>query len=141
MPTSASSPPSASDSNVVVSAMRRHSDLVPRLTSFDFNVQVKARPLLGHALESGEFDHLVDPRLERNYVESELLLMIEISTACVRHSSMKRPQMGQVIKNLQYKDGKKDMDEGKQVEGFRTGPSRSWMKANRPGRCSSFRRA
>ncbi|XP_062111234.1 proline-rich receptor-like protein kinase PERK9 [Humulus lupulus] len=57
-----------------------------------------ARPLLGNALESGEFDHLVDPRLERNYVESEMLQMIEISAACVRHSSTKRPRMGQVVR-------------------------------------------
>lgn len=57
----------------------------------------QARPLLSHALESGEFDRLVDPRLERNYVESEMLQMIEIAAACVRHSSAKRPRMGQVF--------------------------------------------
>ncbi|PON87958.1 Mitogen-activated protein kinase kinase kinase [Trema orientale] len=57
-----------------------------------------ARPLLSHALESGEFDRLVDPRLERNYVESEMYRMIEIAAACVRHSSAKRPRMGQVVR-------------------------------------------
>lgn len=56
----------------------------------------QARPLLSHALENGEFDGLVDPRLERNYVESEMFRMIEIAAACVRHSSAKRPRMGQV---------------------------------------------
>ena len=39
----------------------------------------------------------MDPRLERNYVESEMLQMIEIAAACVRHSSAKRPRMGQVF--------------------------------------------
>ena len=54
--------------------------------------------MLSHAIESGEYDSLVDPKLEKNYVEAEIFRMIEISAACVRHSSAKRPRMGQVIK-------------------------------------------
>lgn len=57
-----------------------------------------ARPLLNHALDSQDFEKLVDPRLERNYVESEMLGMIGIAAACVRHASAKRPQMGQVVR-------------------------------------------
>ncbi|XP_022967960.1 proline-rich receptor-like protein kinase PERK9 isoform X2 [Cucurbita maxima] len=56
------------------------------------------RPLLNHALHSQDFERLVDPRLERNYVESEMLKMIGIAAACVRHASAKRPQMGQVVR-------------------------------------------
>lgn len=57
----------------------------------------QARPLLNHALDSQDFKRLVDPRLERKYVESEVLRMIGIAAACVRHASAKRPQMGQVV--------------------------------------------
>ncbi|XP_075506984.1 proline-rich receptor-like protein kinase PERK8 [Primulina tabacum] len=57
-----------------------------------------ARPLLSHALETQEFDGLVDPRLEENYVDSEMFRMIEAAAACVRHSAAKRPKMGQIVR-------------------------------------------
>lgn len=56
----------------------------------------QARPLLSQALESDQFDELVDARLEKNYVDSEMFRLIEVAAACTRHSSAKRPQMGQV---------------------------------------------
>ena len=56
----------------------------------------QARPHLLHALETGEFDGLVDPRLGKQYVESEMFRMIEAAAACVRHSAPKRPRMVQV---------------------------------------------
>jgi len=57
----------------------------------------QARPLLNHALENEELESLADPRLEKNYIESEMFRMIEAAAACVRHSASKRPRMGQVI--------------------------------------------
>ncbi|GMH26203.1 hypothetical protein Nepgr_028046 [Nepenthes gracilis] len=57
-----------------------------------------ARPWLSHALETGKFEGLVDPRLGKNYVESEVFRMIEAAAACVRHSSTKRPRMRQVVR-------------------------------------------
>ncbi|KAE8654412.1 hypothetical protein F3Y22_tig00117048pilonHSYRG00209 [Hibiscus syriacus] len=51
-----------------------------------------ARPRLIQALESGYYSELIDPRLEKRYVESELL-MIEAAAVCVRHSAVKRPRM------------------------------------------------
>ncbi|KAK8604468.1 hypothetical protein V6N13_099410 [Hibiscus sabdariffa] len=57
-----------------------------------------ARPLLTHALDSEEFEGLADPKLEGNYVESEMFRMIEAATACVRHSAAKRPRMGQIVR-------------------------------------------
>ena len=57
----------------------------------------QARPLLNHALENEEFGSLADPRLEKNYIESEMFWMIEAAAVCVRHSAAKRPRMGQVI--------------------------------------------
>lgn len=62
----------------------------------DATIFFQARPLLSHALDTEEFDSLADPRLEKNYVESELYCMIEVAAACVRHSAAKRPRMGQV---------------------------------------------
>lgn len=53
--------------------------------------------MLSHALDNEEFNDLADPRLKMNFVESEMLRMIEIAASCVRHSSAKRPRMGQVI--------------------------------------------
>lgn len=53
--------------------------------------------MLSHALETEEFEGLVDPRLSGNcYVDTEMFRLIEVAAACVRHSSSKRPQMGQV---------------------------------------------
>lgn len=54
--------------------------------------------MLTSALDKEEFIDLADPRLEMNYVESEMFRMIEVAAACVRHSAAKRPRMGQVIR-------------------------------------------
>jgi len=56
----------------------------------------QVRPLLVHALETGEFEEFVDSRLENFFVKSEMMLMIEAAAACVRHSASKRPRMAQV---------------------------------------------
>lgn len=52
--------------------------------------------MLSQALDTEEFEGLADPRLEKNYVDREMFLMIEVAGACVRHSAVKRPRMGQV---------------------------------------------
>ncbi|KAL3631295.1 Proline-rich receptor-like protein kinase perk9 [Castilleja foliolosa] len=57
-----------------------------------------ARPLLSHALQTQEFGEIADSRLEENYVDGEMFLLIEAAAACVRHSSAKRPKMGQVVR-------------------------------------------
>ncbi|XP_057809927.1 proline-rich receptor-like protein kinase PERK8 [Salvia miltiorrhiza] len=59
-----------------------------------------ARPLLSQALVTRDFERLVDPRLERQYINSEMFRMIEAAAACVRHSFIKRPKMGQVVRAL-----------------------------------------
>ncbi|XP_051122378.1 proline-rich receptor-like protein kinase PERK9 isoform X2 [Andrographis paniculata] len=59
-----------------------------------------ARPLLSHALETEEFEALADPKLEGHYAEVEMFQLIEAAAACVRHSSAKRPKMGQVVRAL-----------------------------------------
>ncbi|XP_027771925.1 proline-rich receptor-like protein kinase PERK9 isoform X1 [Solanum pennellii] len=57
-----------------------------------------ARPLLSRALQKEEFDLLADPCLEKNYVGTEMFRMIEAAASCVRHSSAKRPAMGQIMR-------------------------------------------
>ncbi|XP_068641395.1 proline-rich receptor-like protein kinase PERK13 [Aristolochia californica] len=59
-----------------------------------------ARPLLIEALETGNFEALVDPRLGNNYDHNEMIRMIEAAAACVRHSAQKRPRMMKVVRAL-----------------------------------------
>ncbi|XP_026658371.2 proline-rich receptor-like protein kinase PERK8 [Phoenix dactylifera] len=59
-----------------------------------------ARPLLSHALETGEFEELSDPRLGNNYNQIEMFRMIEAAAACVRHSAAMRPRMSKVVRVL-----------------------------------------
>lgn len=58
--------------------------------------------MLSHALDTEEFEGLADPRLEMNYIDSEMFRMIEAAAACVRHSATKRPGMGQVLHRYTY---------------------------------------
>ncbi|KAK9034912.1 hypothetical protein V6N11_076964 [Hibiscus sabdariffa] len=71
-----------------------------------------ARPLLAEAIEHQDFDALVDPRLEKNYVDFEMFRMIEAAAACVRHSAAKRPKMSQVVRALDSLDESSDLTNG-----------------------------
>ncbi|EPS57738.1 hypothetical protein M569_17078 [Genlisea aurea] len=55
-----------------------------------------ARPLLTKATENGDYDELVDPRLEGNYVAQELSCMVSCTAASIRHSARRRPKMSHV---------------------------------------------
>ncbi|KAK9090417.1 hypothetical protein Sjap_023594 [Stephania japonica] len=74
-----------------------------------------ARPLLLKALETGEVSELIDPRLEKKYVESEMFRMIETAAACVRHSAPKRPRMIQVARALDTDGDMPDISNGVKV--------------------------
>ncbi|CAO2830073.1 unnamed protein product [Amaranthus hypochondriacus] len=93
-----------------------------------------ARPLLNHVLDSGEFERLVDPRLERNYVESEMFRMIEAAAACVRHSAVRRPRMGLVVRALSMSDS------GDLSNGLRVGESQIYDSAQQSAEIRWFRR-
>ncbi|KAH7685951.1 Non-specific serine/threonine protein kinase protein [Dioscorea alata] len=71
-----------------------------------------ARPLLVNALETGEYEDLVDPRLENNFVKNEMSRMIEVAAACVRHSAPKRPRMVQVLRTLDSEGDMPDLSNG-----------------------------
>ncbi|KAL9242365.1 hypothetical protein vseg_016374 [Gypsophila vaccaria] len=60
-----------------------------------------ARPLLAKALQDGNFDAIVDPRLENNYNHMEMGSMITCAASCVRHSAKRRPRLSQVVRALE----------------------------------------
>lgn len=57
----------------------------------------QARPALSQALADGNYDDVVDHRLNGNYDPMEMARMIACAAACVRHSAKRRPKMSQVI--------------------------------------------
>ncbi|XP_052200237.1 proline-rich receptor-like protein kinase PERK1 [Diospyros lotus] len=71
-----------------------------------------ARPLLTRALEDGNFDTLVDARLQRNYNHNEMARMVACAAACVRHSARRRPRMSQVVRALEGDVSLADLNEG-----------------------------
>ncbi|XP_035548216.1 proline-rich receptor-like protein kinase PERK1 [Juglans regia] len=71
-----------------------------------------ARPLLMHALEVGNFDALVDPRLQNDYNSSEMARMVACAAACVRHSARYRPRMSQIVRALEGNLSLDDLNDG-----------------------------
>ncbi|GMI76962.1 proline-rich extensin-like receptor kinase 4 [Hibiscus trionum] len=71
-----------------------------------------ARPLLARALEDGNFDGLVDPRLQKNYNHNEMQRMIACAAASIRHSARKRPKMSQIARILEGDSSLDDLNEG-----------------------------
>ncbi|WOL08331.1 proline-rich receptor-like protein kinase PERK1 [Canna indica] len=71
-----------------------------------------ARPLLTRALESGNYDALVDPKLGKNYNPDEMACMIACAAACVRHSARRRPRMSQVVRAIEGDVSLEDLNEG-----------------------------
>ncbi|GAU33788.1 hypothetical protein TSUD_221260 [Trifolium subterraneum] len=76
------------------------------------HVSTRARPLLVRAIETGDFSDLVDPRLQRQYIDSEMVRMIEAAAACVRTSAPKRPRMVQIARALDHGDQLYDLSNG-----------------------------
>ncbi|XP_050217935.1 proline-rich receptor-like protein kinase PERK1 [Mercurialis annua] len=71
-----------------------------------------ARPLLTRAQEDGNFDVLVDQKLQRNYDHNEMARMVACAAACVRHSARRRPRMSQVVRALEGDVALSDLNEG-----------------------------
>ncbi|KAL0296787.1 UNVERIFIED_CONTAM: Proline-rich receptor-like protein kinase PERK9 [Sesamum radiatum] len=44
---------------------------------------------------------LADPRLQGQYADADMFRMVEAAAASVRHSSVKRPKMGQIVRALE----------------------------------------
>ncbi|QCE12790.1 serine/threonine-protein kinase PBS1 [Vigna unguiculata] len=94
-----------------------------------------ARPLLSEALEKEDFEILVDPRLGKNYDRNEMFRMIEAAAACVRHSSVKRPRMSQVVRALDSLDEFTDLNNG-----MKPGQSSVFDSAQQSAQIRMFRR-
>eukprot|EP00268_Persea_americana_P057174 TRINITY_DN6831_c0_g2_i2.p1 TRINITY_DN6831_c0_g2~~TRINITY_DN6831_c0_g2_i2.p1 ORF type:complete len:114 (+),score=24.35 TRINITY_DN6831_c0_g2_i2:80-421(+) len=90
---------------------------------------------MSHALDAQDFDGLVDPRLENNYIESEMFRMIEAAAACVRHSAVKRPRMSQVVRALDCIDDSADL-----TNGMRPGQSELFNSAQQSAEIRLFQR-
>ncbi|KAJ3701050.1 hypothetical protein LUZ61_004755 [Rhynchospora tenuis] len=60
-----------------------------------------ARPLMAQATVDGNFEILVDPRLENNYDHEEMKRMIACAGACMHFFAAKRPNMSEVVRVLE----------------------------------------
>lgn len=47
-------------------------------------------------MEGGNYDELIDPRLEGKFDRQQMLCMVTCAAASIRHSSKRRPKMSQV---------------------------------------------
>ncbi|KAH9762290.1 proline-rich receptor-like protein kinase PERK1 [Citrus sinensis] len=71
-----------------------------------------ARPLLNRAIEDGNFDTLVDPKLHNEYNHNEMARMVACAAACVRHSARCRPRISQIVRTLEGDASLADLNEG-----------------------------
>ncbi|CAN6482775.1 unnamed protein product [Victoria cruziana] len=94
-----------------------------------------ARPLLQDALESANFQHLADTRLDNNYDETEMFRMVEAAAACIRHSAELRPRMGQVARALSSEIDVSDLNNG-----MKPGQSRMFDNADISKEIRRFKR-
>ncbi|KAJ7958598.1 Receptor protein kinase [Quillaja saponaria] len=71
-----------------------------------------ARPLLTKVLEDGDFNSLVDPRLQKNFKTKEMARMIACAAVCIRHSARLRPWMSQIAGALEGLVSVNDLEYG-----------------------------
>ncbi|ESQ30224.1 hypothetical protein EUTSA_v10011404mg [Eutrema salsugineum] len=71
-----------------------------------------AKPLMIQALNDGNFNGLVDPRLEDNFDISEMTSMVACAAASVRHSAKRRPKMSQIVRAFEGNISLDDLTEG-----------------------------
>ncbi|KAG9440963.1 hypothetical protein H6P81_021128 [Aristolochia fimbriata] len=71
-----------------------------------------ARPLLQEAMNDGNYDDLIDSRLQNNYNANEMMRMIACAAASVRHSAKRRPRMSQIVRALEGDVSMEDLNEG-----------------------------
>ncbi|KAK7825959.1 proline-rich receptor-like protein kinase perk1 [Quercus suber] len=83
-----------------------HRDIKAANILLDSNFEAKGRPLLAQALEHGNFEAIVDPRLQNDYEPTELARMVACAAACVRHMARSRPRISQYITLLPFLHGK-----------------------------------
>ncbi|XP_039163814.1 proline-rich receptor-like protein kinase PERK1 [Eucalyptus grandis] len=82
------------------------------LNSSNDNLAFSARPQLTQALGDGNFDFLVDPRLQDHYSRSEMARMVACAAACTREFAECRPKMSVVAPVLEGHQSAADLDDG-----------------------------
>ncbi|XP_060176120.1 putative proline-rich receptor-like protein kinase PERK6 [Lycium barbarum] len=60
-----------------------------------------ARPILDRATEGGNYDELIDPRLEEKFDGQQMLCMVICAAASIKHSAKRRPKMSQIVRTLE----------------------------------------
>ncbi|XP_078436389.1 putative proline-rich receptor-like protein kinase PERK6 [Wolffia australiana] len=71
-----------------------------------------ARPLLVQALNEGNYEEVVDSRLENAYNPVEMARLIACAAASVRHSARRRPKMSQIVRALEGNSSLEDLNDG-----------------------------
>ncbi|CAA7048408.1 unnamed protein product [Microthlaspi erraticum] len=71
-----------------------------------------AKPLMAKALNDGNFEGLVDPRLEDDFDVSEMTRMVACAAASVQHSAKRRPTMSQIVRVLEGSISLDDLTQG-----------------------------
>ncbi|KAE8772687.1 proline-rich receptor-like protein kinase PERK4 [Hordeum vulgare] len=71
-----------------------------------------ARPALSRALADGDYDKLVDERLDGDYNKTEAARVVACAAACIRHAARRRPKMSQVVKALQGEVSLETLNDG-----------------------------
>ncbi|KAH9608422.1 hypothetical protein KSS87_021356 [Heliosperma pusillum] len=80
-----------------------------------------ARPLLTTAIESENYNYLVDPQIQYCFNHTEMTRMVHVAATCVRKSARRRPKMRMVVRAL---EGNISLDE------LRVGIMRDLSSAN-----------
>uniref|UniRef100_A0A8I6X8N8 non-specific serine/threonine protein kinase n=2 Tax=Hordeum vulgare subsp. vulgare TaxID=112509 RepID=A0A8I6X8N8_HORVV len=71
-----------------------------------------ARPALSRALADGDYNKLVDERLDGDYNKTEAARVVACAAACIRHAARRRPKMSQVVKALQGEVSLETLNDG-----------------------------
>ncbi|KAG5244284.1 proline-rich receptor protein kinase [Salix suchowensis] len=86
---------------VLLELITGHPPIFPADSVMSASLVAWARPLLTQALEDGNFEALIDPRLGFRYNSSEMASMVGCAAACVHPSSWIRPRMSQIVHALE----------------------------------------
>ncbi|XP_010513421.1 PREDICTED: proline-rich receptor-like protein kinase PERK2 [Camelina sativa] len=71
-----------------------------------------ARPLLNQVSEVGNFEAVVDTKLNNEYDREEMARMVACAAACVRSTARRRPRMDQVARVLEGNISPSDLNQG-----------------------------
>nr|CAB3502927.1 unnamed protein product [Digitaria exilis] len=71
-----------------------------------------ARQALPRALADGNYDELVDPRLDGDFDPTEAARLVACAAASVRHAARRRPKMSQIVMALQGEMPLEELNDG-----------------------------